>query len=445
MEDKPGTSEAAWPSRKLANFALAVLLLAYVFSFIDRIILSMLVGPIKADLHLTDTQIALVNGLAFSMFYATMGLPLGWLVDRTSRKGVVAAGIALWSLVTAFSGLAKDFGHLFLARMGVGVGEAALSPGAYSMIADYFPPRSRGRAIAIYTMGVSLGSGLAYLIGGFLISFANSQATIDLPILGPLAPWRFIFIAVGLPGLLVALLMLAVREPPRRRGEGEQAQGGSTETFWAFLKRRWVVVAAYVFGYGMTNVPFAAFLAWGPAFLGRHYHLSPKEIGLALGLIFLGPACLGQVVGAALTDRRYAAGKASAPFQTGLVCAVLLIPFSALITLAPTAGLSLFALAVSVFLVCASVGHQATVATLISPNRLRGQVSAFYILMQGVIGAAVVPLAVALISDHVLHDPAKIGQAMALVSVVGVVIGALVFALGLKPLRLALTPSTSNT
>jgi MFS family permease len=445
VEDKPGTSEAAWPSRKLANFALAVLLLAYVFSFIDRIILSMLVGPIKADLHLSDTQIALVNGLAFSMFYATMGLPLGWLVDRTSRKGVVAAGIALWSLVTAFSGLAKDFGHLFLARMGVGVGEAALSPGAYSMIADYFPPRSRGRAIAIYTMGVSLGSGLAYLIGGFLISFANSQATIDLPILGPLAPWRFIFIAVGLPGLLVALLMLAVREPPRRRGEGEQAQGGSTETFWAFLKRRWVVVAAYVFGYGMTNVPFAAFLAWGPAFLGRHYHLSPKEIGLALGLIFLGPACLGQVVGAALTDRRYAAGKASAPFQTGLVCAVLLIPFAALITLAPNAGLSLFALAVSVFLVCASVGHQATVATLISPNRLRGQVSAFYILMQGVIGAAVVPLAVALISDHVLHDPAKIGQAMALVSVVGVVIGALVFALGLKPLRLALTPSASNT
>ncbi len=444
MEDKTGISEPAWPSRKLANFALAVLLLAYVFSFIDRIILSMLVGPIKADLHLTDTQIALVNGLAFSMFYATMGLPLGWLVDRTSRKGVVAAGIALWSLVTAFSGLAKDFGQLFLARMGVGVGEAALSPGAYSMIADYFPPKSRGRAIAIYTMGVSLGSGLAYLIGGLLISFANNHATIDVPVLGPLAPWRFIFFAVGLPGLLVALLMLAVREPPRRRGEGEQAEAGSTETFWAFMKRRWPVVATYVFGYGMTNVPFAAFLAWGPAFLGRHYHLSPKEIGLALGLIFLGPACLGQVVGAALTDRRYAAGKANAPFQTGLVCAVLLIPFSAMITLAPTVGVSLFALAVSVFLVCASVGHQATVATLISPNRLRGQVSAFYILMQGVIGAAVVPLAVALISDHVLHDPAKIGLAMAIVSVVGVVIGALVFGLGLKPLRLALTASTSN-
>lgn len=444
MEDKSRISATPWPSRKLAYFALAVLLLAYVFSFIDRIILSMLVGPIKADLNLSDTQIALVNGLAFSMFYATMGLPLGWLVDRTSRKGVISAGIALWSLVTAFSGLAKDFGHLFLARMGVGVGEAALSPGAYSMIADYFPPKSRGRAIAIYTMGVSLGSGLAYLIGGFLISFANSRAAIELPILGSLAPWRSIFIAVGLPGLLVALLMLTVREPPRRRGEGERAEAGSTESFWAFLKRRRGVVAAYVFGYGMTNVPFAAFLAWGPAFLGRQYHLSPKEIGLALGLIFLGPACLGQLVGAALTDHRYAAGKASAPFQTGLACAVLLIPFSALITLAPTAGLSLFALAISVFLVCASVGHQATVATLISPNRLRGQVSAFYILMQGVIGAAVVPLAVALISDHVLHDPAKIGVAMAVVSVIGVVIGAAVFALGLKPLRLALNPSTSN-
>ncbi len=448
MTDKSETAATPWPSRRLAYFALAILLLAYVFSFIDRIILSMLVGPIKADLNLTDTQIALVNGLAFSMFYATMGLPLGWLVDRTSRKGVIAAGIALWSLVTAFSGLAKDFGHLFLARMGVGVGEAALSPGAYSMIADYFPPKSRGRAIAIYTMGVSLGSGLAYLIGGFLISFANSQATITLPVLGALAPWRFIFIAVGLPGLLVALLMLAVREPPRRQGEGAQAEAGQTqkgtEAFWAFMKRRWAVVAAYVFGYGMTNVPFAAFLAWGPAFLGRHHHLSPKEIGLALGFIFLGPACLGQVVGAAVTDRRYARGKLEAPFQTGLVCAVLLIPFAAMITLAPTAGLSLFALAVSVFLVCASVGHQATVATLISPNRLRGQVSAFYILMQGVIGAAIVPLAVALISDKVLHDPSKIGLAMAIVGVVGVIAGAIAFALGLKPLRLALTPVTSS-
>ena len=440
MEEKSDSVAAAWPSRRLAYFALAILLLAYVFSFIDRIILSMLVGPIKADLGLSDTQIALVNGLAFSMFYATMGLPLGWLVDRTSRKGVIATGIALWSVVTALSGLAKDFGHLFLARMGVGVGEAALSPGAYSMIADYFPPKSRGRAIAIYTMGVSLGSGLAYLIGGFLISFANSQASITLPLVGALAPWRFIFIAVGLPGLLVALLMLAVREPPRRQGEGADASADATETFWAFMKRRWAVVTAYVLGYGMTNVPFAAFLAWGPAFLGRHYHLSPKEIGLALGFIFLGPACLGQVVGAALTDRRYARGKVEAPFQTGLVCALLLIPFAALITLAPTAGLSLFALAVSVFLVCASVGHQATVATLISPNRLRGQVSAFYILMQGVIGAALVPLAVALISDKVLHDPSQIGLAMAIVGVNGVVVGAIAFVLGLKPLRQALTP-----
>lgn len=440
MEEKSDSVAAAWPSRRLAYFALAILLLAYVFSFIDRIILSMLVGPIKADLGLSDTQIALVNGLAFSMFYATMGLPLGWLVDRTSRKGVIATGIALWSVVTALSGLAKDFGHLFLARMGVGVGEAALSPGAYSMIADYFPPKSRGRAIAIYTMGVSLGSGLAYLIGGFLISFANSQASITLPLVGALAPWRFIFIAVGLPGLLVALLMLAVREPPRRQGEGADASADATETFWAFMKRRWAVVTAYVLGYGMTNVPFAAFLAWGPAFLGRHYHLSPKEIGLALGFIFLGPACLGQVVGAALTDRRYARGKVEAPFQTGLVCALLLIPFAALITLAPTAGLSLFALAVSVFLVCASVGHQATVATLISPNRLRGQVSAFYILMQGVIGAALVPLAVALISDKVLHDPSQIGLAMAIVGVIGVVVGAIAFVLGLKPLRQALTP-----
>lgn len=444
MTDKADTAPMDWPKRGLAYFALIVLLIAYVFSFIDRIILSMLVGPIKAELGLSDTQIALVNGLAFSMFYATIGLPLGWLVDRVSRKGVIAAGIALWSFVTALSGLANNFAHLFLARMGVGVGEAALSPGAYSMIADYFPPKSRGRAIAIYTMGVSLGSGLAYLIGGLLITFANKHAAVEVPFLGALSPWRFIFIAVGLPGLLVAAAMLLVPEPLRRRSDSGVSDNGAAERFLPFLKARKGVVSAYIFGYGMTNVPFACFLAWGPAFMGRHYHLSPKEIGLSLGMIFLGPACLGQLAGAAWTDWRYSKGAHAAAFSTGLVCAILLIPFSALTTLAPTAGWSIFGLAISVFLVCASVGHQGTVATLISPNRLRGQVSALYILMQNVIGQAVTILAVALIGDYVLHDPTRIGEAMAIVSVIGAIVGAIAFALGREPLRRALTPVSTN-
>lgn len=425
-----------WPDRRVAWYALAVLLVAYVFSFIDRTILSMLVEPIKKDLGLTDTQIALVNGLAFSMFYTAMGLPLGRLVDRASRKRIVAAGVAFWSLATAVSGLARNFSHLFLARMGVGVGEAALSPAAYSMLADYFRPEQRGRAIAIYTMGVSLGAGVAYLVGGLLIGFASGQGVIHLPLFGGLTPWRFIFVAVGLPGLLVALAMLTVPEPPRRQ---EAGRSGDRQGFLAFLKARAAVVTAYVAGYSLTNVPFAAFLAWGPAFLAREYHLSQPQIGLALGLIFLGPSMIGQLAGAAFSDRRFGAGAQDAHFRTGLYCAVLLVPVSAVATLAPGAGWSIGALAVAVFLVCASVGHQAAVATLIAPNRLRGQVSALYILVQNIIGQALVALAVALISDHLIHDPAKIGQAMAIVSIAGAALGALAFALGLKPLRQALT------
>jgi MFS family permease len=436
--------DEGWPKPRVAYYALAILVVAYAFSFIDRIILSMLVAPIKAELHLSDTQIALVNGLAFSMFYATMGIPLGWLVDRTSRKGVIAAGVALWSVLTAVSGLAGNFTQLFIARMGLGVGEASLSPGAYSILADYFKPHQRGRAIAIYAMGVSIGSGLAYLIGGFMIAFAAKHAAVVLPLFGVLSPWRLIFIIVGLPGLLVALAMLTVVEPIRRKGRESLTPLGLPQGFGGFLRQRVAVILSYIFSYSMTNVPFAVFLAWGPAFMGRHYHLSPKQIGLSLGLIFLGPALLGQLAGAALTDWRYAKGALAAPYNTGLACAVLLVPFSAMMTLAPSAGWCIFAVTVSIFLVCASVGHQATVATLIAPNRLRGQVSALYILMQNFIGQAGATLAVALISDGIFHDPARIGVAMAIVSASGATIGAIVFILGRKPLTRALTLSPAT-
>jgi len=403
-------------------------------SFVDRILLSLLVGPIKADLGLSDTQIALVNGLAFSMFYATIGLPLGWLTDRVSRRGIIAAGIALWSLFTAASGMVRNFGQLFTARMGVGVGEAALSPAAYSLIADYFRPAQRGRAIAIYTLGVSLGSSLAYLIGGMLIGFAKGRTGIELPLLGTVAPWRFVFIAVGLPGVLMGLLVLTIREPARR--EVLSLPGaGKPEGLWALIRSRPGVTAAYMFGYGCINIPFAGFLAWGPTFLMRRYGLSPAEMGISLALVFLIPTTIGQLAGAAISDRNFARGRRDAPFTTALYCAVLLIPAAILMPLAPTWQWSIGGLAVIVLLVCGSVGHSAVMASLIAPNRLRGQFAACFFLVQNVIGQAITALLIAVVTDHVFHDEARIGDAMAIVGGIGATIGAVALALGRAPLR----------
>jgi len=205
------------PQSSLAYGWLTVglLTIAYVFSFIDRYVLGLLIEPIKADLGLTDTQIGLLLGPAFAIFYATMGLPLGWLADRKNRVKIVAIGIAVWSIATAASGLARNFTHLFVARMSIGVGEATLSPCAMSIISDSFPPEKRSRPIAVYTMALSVGAGFASLLGAGVLTWAKSGGTMTLPGIGELMPWQATFFIVGLPGLILSVLFFLLREPAR--------------------------------------------------------------------------------------------------------------------------------------------------------------------------------------------------------------------------------------
>ena len=192
--------DTPWPSSTMAWYAVAVLFVAYTFSFADRIILSLLVQPIKQDLALSDTKISLLHGFAFAIFYTLMGIPIGRLADRYSRRAIAAAGIAVWSFMTAVCGIARGYWELFSARVGVGVGEAALSPAAFSMIADLFPPQKLGRALSVYTMGAFVGAGLAFIIGGAVIQSITSSPEMTLPIVGTIRSWQAAFFIVGLPG-----------------------------------------------------------------------------------------------------------------------------------------------------------------------------------------------------------------------------------------------------
>lgn len=196
--------------------ALAVLMLAYTVSFVDRTILSLLIPPIQRDLGISDTQVSLLAGFAFAIFYTLMGIPLGRIADRYNRRNLIAVGITVWCLMTAACGLARTYWELFLARVGVGIGEAALSPAAYSMISDLFPRDQLGRAIAIYSIGLPIGSGVALLIGALVVGMVANVPPITLPLVGTLYAWQLTFLLVGLPGLIVALLVLALREPQRR-------------------------------------------------------------------------------------------------------------------------------------------------------------------------------------------------------------------------------------
>lgn len=426
--------QLAWPPRRQAHWALALLFAAYVLSFIDRIVLSILIRPISSELHLSDMQYALIGGVAFAIFYVTIGLPIGWLADRAPRRMIICAGVGLWSLCTIASGLAASFGALFAARIGVGIGEAALAPAAYSLIADFFRPHQRGRAVALYSLGAAVGASIAYFVGGLLIAFTAREGTVDLPLFGHLAPWRFVFVAAGLPGLILAPLMLTMREPARRQERSfEGARGG----FFAFLKARRSVSIAYVLGYSCINLPFAGFLLWGPALFDRVHGMGPAQLGLPLAVLFLVPTALGQWAGASVTDRLVTRGRPEAAFATAGWCGVLLIPVSIAMPLLQNATAALAALGVLLFLTCASIGHHGVVAAMVAPNRLRGLYVALFFFVQNVLGQAVIALITAGLTDHVFARPDSIGTSMAIVGGFGAAVGTVLLALGRSALRRA--------
>ncbi|MDH5275573.1 MAG: MFS transporter, partial [Gammaproteobacteria bacterium] len=223
-----------------AWYTVILLTLAYILSFVDRYMLGLLVEPIRAELALSDTEIGLLLGPAFAIFYTTMGLPLGWLADRARRTWIVTAGIVLWSAATAACGLARNFAQLFLARVGVGVGEASLSPCALSMIADSFPAERRGKPVAFYGAALSVGGGLASLAGASVLAWSGTRPEFALPVVGVLAPWQFAFLVVALAGIPLALLMATLREPGRQTTPGLAGrEPAGLRIAFAHVRGRW--------------------------------------------------------------------------------------------------------------------------------------------------------------------------------------------------------------
>ena len=284
-------------SAAYAWLVVAILMVAYVFSFVDRQILNLLVGPIRRDLGISDTQMSLLMGFSFAIFYTILGIPLGRLADRRSRRGLVAAGVVVWSLMTSLCGLARSYGQLFLFRIGVGVGEATLSPAAYSMIADYFPPERRATAISVYSMGIYLGSGLAFLLGGLVIQFAVAQGAVTLPLVGVVRPWQLVFFVLGGSGIVFSLAFLLVREPPRT---GLTGSGGSVP-FTAVVAHLWQnrrTVLCHNLGFALIALCSYGAGAWVPSFFIRTFDWKAGEVGVIYGLIVMVFGCLGILFGA---------------------------------------------------------------------------------------------------------------------------------------------------
>ncbi len=255
-------------SLRYAWYVAVVLMLCNTLSFIDRQILGLLVTPIKQELGLSDTKIGLLQGLAFGIFYTLLGMPMGRLVDRGNRRNLVAAGIFLWSLMTAACATARGFWTLFAARMGVGIGEATLSPSAFSLLSDYFPKERLGTALSVFSMGVFFGSGSALIVGGLVI--------------GAVGSWRLTFLIVGLPGMLAALLMLTIKEPKRRNLLAGKAGHLSLGEVVEQVRLRWQSVAGICLAFAFQALCNYSQQAWLPTYFARAHGWQPRQAGLTL-------------------------------------------------------------------------------------------------------------------------------------------------------------------
>lgn len=411
---------------------VTILMLAHVLSFADRQILNLLVGPIRADLSISDTQMSLLMGFSFAIFYTLCGLPLAWLADRSSRRNLIAVGVVAWSLATAACGLAQRYAHLLIARIGVAIGEATLSPAAFSLITDYFKRERRATAVSIFGTGTYIGGGVAFLIGGLVIKFANERGSMELPLFGEIRPWQMVFLILGVAGLLFALLMLLVREPKR---SGEAAQSLSFSGLARELRGSARALACHHFGFALIALAGYGSSAWIPTYLIRVHGWTATEVGVTYGSVIAVFGTLGILCGGRLVDFFVARGRADAPLRAGIFAALGAIPCGIVFYLTGDAAVQTAMLAIATFILSMPFGAAPAGLQEIVPPAVRARASAVYLLVLNLVGLGCGPTAVALVTDYVFRDDMAVGWSLLWVCGAAELLGALLLWSGLAAYR----------
>jgi MFS family permease len=422
-------------------YVVLVLCICSMVAFIDRQIINLLVEDIKADLQISDTEVSLLQGFAFAVFYALAAVPLGRLADTSSRRRLITAGIVVWTVAAAACGLAKNFWQLFIARVFVGVGEATLTPSAFSMIADLFRPGRVSLPVAVFTASSFVGSGLALLIGGYVIAMLSRTEAIHLPLVGALNTWEAAFIICALPGFLVALwFFLTVREPVRRSAlvEGatpdESVKPSLTEV-WAFVRTNSRVFTAVFAGISVLAAVQFCLGAWVPAHFIRNHGWTPSEVGYAYGLIFLFCGTGGAISGGWIADRLQRQGIQDGHLRTAMWAALLAAPFVIAFPAVDDPRLAISLLAPVVFFGTMPFGAGPALIPVICPPRMRGLLVAIYLLIANVIGQAGGPLVVALFTDWVFGSPELVSRSLMIAPVGLLLVGAFLVGRGMASLR----------
>jgi MFS family permease len=422
--------DTAQPRRGQAYYAVSVLLIAYVFSIMDRQILTLLVGPIQHSLQVNDSWMGVLHGFTFAAFYSLVGLPIARLIDRGNRRLIITVGISLWCLATAAGGLASEFWHLLLARIGVAVGEAVLLPGAVSLISDLFPPQKRGRALGVFGMGASFGAGAGLLATGLVLGYFTAHP-LALPWLGLLQPWQTTLMSIGLPGLLVLVLMVGVPEPRLRKNAtglkpAPQADVSLREVLAYLADNRRTFVAIFV-GAGCFYTAVYGSGSWVPTYFVREFGWTYARVGALMGAIMCVCGPLG-VIGASLLGEYWRnRGVANANLRIAFIASALLALVSVPLLTAASVERAIPFLALAATLWTCLFGVGAAIVVEVAPAPMRGQFMAMFTGVLSLLGAGCGPVMVGVLTDYAFKDPGAIKYSILYVVLCGCGLATLLF------------------
>lgn len=452
MAESAVRHQTPYPAPSVAWYATICLALLYWLSILDRFIISLMVDPIKRDMGLTDVQFGLLHGMAFAVTYSLFGLIAGALADRFSRRWIIFVSVSFWSMATAACGMALHFWQLLLARIGVGVGEAGLNPSATSMLTDLFPRDRLTTAMAVYSIGATIGSGTAYLFGGMIVDMVAQAPTYALPFIGEVRSWQAVFFIIGVPGIALALIVFTFPEPVRRDRKGNTAKTGFWEgivstykNLLTFIRSQKRFFTHHYIGFAMASIVMGGCGVWYPAHMGRTFGWSASQIGLYLGLTLIVSSIIGKLLCGYAADALYRRGYRDAQFRWYGWSLVLAVPFG--IVAMQLDDPYWFLGCVSIFLILLAPLPACYIAALnlVTPNELRGAGIAFFSGTAGLVGLAAGPLIIAFFSDQVFGGNA-IGLGMATTIAICCPIAATLLLTGCKAMQdavLSLENSTS--
>lgn len=428
-----GSKGQPWPKPSTAWYAVSVFALALMFAFLDRGIITLLVPPIKADLDLSDFEISLLLGFALVVFNAFVAVPASRFVDIWPRNIIISAGIAVWSAMTALCGFAQNFLQLFIFRMGIGVGEIVHGPATYSMMADYFPRERLPRAIAVLQLGFIGGLGISLVLGAFVIQMLLGIDNVAIPGTNfVIRNWQLVFIIVGLPGLLVAALMTTVMEPPRRGQLIALQKPMPLRTVLKYLFEHWRLYAPQFFGLAVAAIESSGTRAWQPVFFQRTFDWSAQKTGLVLGTALIIAAPFGLWFATWLTER-FASTRNDANLRVVAIAYTVGPVFSIAGPLMPDPWLAVACASLAFMIGIGGAVPQNAALQSVTPNEMRGQVTALYLFVFAVIGGGIGPTFIALFTDYVMRDEQLLRYSLAVSAAIMMPVAAWIMWSGVRP------------